>query len=55
MEEVIEDKNIELAYETFFQIERRIEKHQLYKKSVYAQLKTTLNQSVFIIGEYNHF
>ena len=36
MEEVIEDKNIELAYETFFQIERRIEKHQLYKKSVYA-------------------
>ena len=35
MEEVIEDKNIELAYETFFQIERRIEKHHLYKKSVH--------------------
>ena len=31
MEEVQESKNIELAYESFFQIERRVEKHHLYK------------------------
>ena len=34
MEEVVEDKNIELAYESFFQIERRIKKYQLYNESV---------------------
>lgn len=34
IEEVVEDKNIELAYEAFFQIERNIEKEKLYKKSL---------------------
>ncbi|WP_298523447.1 hypothetical protein [uncultured Methanobrevibacter sp.] len=34
MEGVIEDKDIELAYETFFQIERRIEKYKLYDDSI---------------------
>ena len=34
LEEVIEEKNIELAYEAFFQIERSIEKENLYKKSI---------------------
>ncbi|MBR6993929.1 MAG: hypothetical protein IKH85_07630 [Methanobrevibacter sp.] len=33
IEEVVEDKNVELAYEAFFQIERSIEKEELYKKS----------------------
>lgn len=35
MQEVVEDKSIELAYESFFQIERRIEKHNLYKKAIH--------------------
>lgn len=33
LEEVINDKNIDLAYESFFQIERKINKKNLYKKS----------------------
>lgn len=33
LEEIIEDKNIELAYEAFFQIERSIEKEKLYISS----------------------
>lgn len=33
LEEIIEDKNIELAYEVFFQIERSIEKEKLYISS----------------------
>lgn len=30
IEEIVEDKNIELAYEAFFQIERNIKKEKLY-------------------------
>ena len=33
LEEIVEDKNIELAYEAFFQIERSIEKEKLYLPS----------------------
>ena len=33
IEEVVEDKDIELAYEAFFQIERSIEKENLYLQS----------------------
>ena len=33
LEEIVEDKDIELAYETFFQIERSIEKEKLYLPS----------------------
>ena len=33
LEEIVEDKNIELAYEAFFQIERSIEKENLYLPS----------------------
>ena len=33
LEEIVEDKNIELAYEAFFQIERSIEKEKLYFSS----------------------
>lgn len=33
LEEVLLDKNIDLAYESFFQIERKINKKKLYKKS----------------------
>ena len=33
IEEIVEDKNIELAYEAFFQIERSINKEKLYRSS----------------------
>ena len=33
LEEIVEDKNIELSYEAFFQIERSIEKEKLYFSS----------------------
>ena len=33
LEEIVEDKDIELAYEAFFQIERSIEKEKLYLPS----------------------
>lgn len=59
MEEVIEDKNIELAYESFFQIERRIEKHQLYKKSVHIvdddniQIRVSIQEKPTIYEDNN--
>lgn len=34
MEGSVDNLDIELAYETFFQVERRIEKEKLYKKSL---------------------
>ena len=33
IEAVLEDKDIELAYEVFFNIDRRIERKKLYKKA----------------------
>lgn len=50
LEEVINDKNIDLAYESFFQIERKINKKNLYKKSKILGLNILVDN----IGAINH-
>ena len=42
LEEVMNDKNIELAYESFFQIERKINKKKLYKKSDNSKMEISI-------------
>lgn len=37
MDGVIEDNDIELAYESFFQIERRLKREHLYQKTIFVE------------------
>ena len=55
IEGAIEDKDIPLAYEAFFQIERKINREKLYKKSINVVKSGEFNLKFFINDDYIDF